>query len=62
MKTQAIQYLGYKSPVSLNEETGLITTVVPTGGNVTDNTQFPKRSAHDEVLGVKADIYNGDRA
>ena len=62
VKTQAIQYLGYKSHVSLNAETGLITTVVPTPGNVADNTQFPKLLAHDEALGVNADTYSGDRA
>ena len=62
VKTEAVQYLGYKSHVSLNAETGLITSVVATAGNVADNTQFPKLLAHDEVQGVKVDTYTGDRA
>jgi IS5 family transposase len=62
VKTQAIQYLGYKTHVSLNAETGLITSVVPTAGSVADNTQFPKLLAHDEAVGVNADTYSADRA
>jgi IS5 family transposase len=62
VKTQEVQYLGYKSHVSLNAETGLITTVMPAAGNTADNTQFPQLLAHDEALAVNADIYTGDRA
>jgi len=62
VKTQQVQYLGYKSHVSLNAETGLITTVMPAAGNTADNTQFPQLLAHDEALAVNADIYTGDRA
>ena len=62
VKTQERQYLGYKSHVSLNAETGLITSLVPTPGSAADNTQFPKLLAHDESLGVKADTYSADRA
>jgi IS5 family transposase len=60
--TQEVQYLGYKSHVSLNAETGLITTVVPTGGSAADNEQFPKLLAHDTQVGVAATIYSGDKA
>lgn len=60
--TQEIQYRGYKSHVSLNAETGLITSVVPTGGSAVDNEQFPKLLAHDEQVGAEAAIYSGDRA
>lgn len=62
VKTEDVQYLGYKSHVSLNAETGLITSVVPTAGSAADNIQFPALLAHDEALGVNADIYSGDRA
>jgi IS5 family transposase len=34
-----IQYLGYKSHVSLNAETGLITSIRPTRGSAADNKQ-----------------------
>ncbi len=56
------QYLGYKSHVSLNAETGLITSLVPTAGSAADNKQFPKLLAHDEAVGVNADTYSGDKA
>ena len=57
-----VHYLGYKSHVSLDAETGLITTIVPTGGSAADNEQFPKLLAHDEQVGVVAEIYAGDKA
>jgi IS5 family transposase len=59
---QNVQYLGYKSHVSLNAETGLITTSAPTGGSAADNEQFPKLLAHDAQVGVAAQIYAGDKA
>lgn len=59
---QEVQYLGYKSHVSLNAETGLITTIRPSVGSAADNKQFHALLAHDEQLGVGAQIYAGDRA
>ncbi len=59
---QETQYLGYKSHVSLNAETGLITTIEPSGGSAADNEQFPQLLAHDEQLGVGAETYAGDKA
>ncbi len=56
------QYRGYKSHLSLNAETGLITTVHPTPGNAADNIQFPHLLAHDEAIAVPGSIYSGDRA
>ena len=57
-----MRYLGYKSHVSLNAETGLITSVHPTPGNAADNEQFLKLLAHDEQVGVDAPIYTADKA
>ena len=57
-----MQYLGYKSHVSLNAETGLITTIAPSAGSAADNEQFPTLLAHDEAVGVAAEVYAGDRA
>jgi IS5 family transposase len=62
VEMKEIQYRGYKSHISLNAATGLITTVHPTPGNVADNTQFPHLLAHDEALAVPGLIYTGDRA
>jgi IS5 family transposase len=57
-----MRYLGYKSHVSLNAETGLITSVRPTVGGAADNEQFLKLLAHDEQIDVAAQIYTGDKA
>jgi transposase, IS5 family len=60
--TREIHYHGYKSHVSLNAETGLITSVIATTGKAADNVQFPGLLAHDLAVGVEADIYAGDMA
>lgn len=62
VEVREIQYRGYKSHISLNAETGLITTVHPTPGNAADNIQFPHLLAHDEAMAVPGSIYTGDRA
>ncbi len=62
VKMEEQQYRGYKSHMSLNAETGLITSLVPTVGSAADNQQFPKLLAHDESLKVAAEIYSGDKA
>ena len=59
---QEVRYLGYKSHTSLNAETGLITTLVPTVGRAADNEVCPRLLAHDEEIGVGATIYAGDKA
>jgi IS5 family transposase len=60
--TREVRYLGYKSHVSLNALTGLITSVRPTGGNAADNRQVPYLLDHDQEVGVGAEIYAGDKA
>ncbi len=60
--TRAMQYHGYKSHVSLNAATGLITSLQPTTGKAADNVQFPSLLAHDEQVGVNARIYTGAMA
>lgn len=59
---QELQYLGYKSHVSVNAETGLITSLTPTGGSAPDNKQVPELLAHDAEVGAPAEIYAGDKA
>jgi len=59
---QEVQYLGYKSHVSVNAATGLITTLEPTGGSAADNKQVPQLLAHDAAVGAPAEIYAGDKA
>jgi len=62
VRKRNLQYLGYKTHASVNAETGLITTVVPTGGSAADNKQVPQLLAHDSAVGVAAEIYAGDKA
>jgi IS5 family transposase len=62
VRKQNVQYLGYKSHVSVNAETGLITSLEPTGGSAADNKQLPRLLAHDAEVGAPAEIYAGDKA
>jgi len=55
-------FYGYKAHLSLNAESGLITSVVVTPGNQTDGKQFRELVEKDEELGVEAEVYAGDRA
>ena len=57
-----IRYQGYKTHVSLNAETGLVTSLLPTRGNQADNKIFPELLAHDQALQLPTDTYGGDRA
>ena len=57
-----VQHLGYKSHVSMNAETGLITSIVPSGCRAADDRQFGKLLAHDEEVGAGVGIYAGDKA
>ena len=57
-----IRYRGYKSHVSLNAETGIVTSLLPSRGNQADNKVFPDLLAHDQALQLPTDTYGGDRA
>jgi hypothetical protein len=48
--TQEIRYRGYKTHVSVNAATGIVTSVVPDLGNSADNKAFPALRAHDRAL------------
>jgi IS5 family transposase len=60
--SEEVKYLGYKTHVSMDAETGLVTSIIPTFGNIADNTQMPGLVAHDAALGVPAETYAGDKA
>ena len=57
-----IRYQGYKTHVSLNAKTGVVTTLLPTRGNQADNQAFPDILAHDQALQLPTTTYGGDRA
>ena len=54
-------FYGYKSHISLNAQSEIITTVLPTTGKLTDGQQFPELVTKDEQLGVEASVYAGDK-
>ncbi len=57
-----VRYKGYKSHVSVNAATGLVTTVHPAPGNSADNKAFAVVRAHDRSLALPTTTYGGDRA
>jgi IS5 family transposase len=54
-------FYGYKAHLSLNAESGLITSVVSTAGNESDGEQFMTLVENDEAVGIKGEIYAGDK-
>lgn len=61
-KKKAKYFYGYKQHVSLNAESGLITAVLHTPGNVVDGKCLKGLVEKDEVIGVEAQVYAGDKA
>ena len=58
---QAIKYHGYKTHVSMDTETRLVTALTTTSGNAPDGQQMPQLIALDKAVGVPAAIYTADR-
>ena len=54
-------FYGYKTHLSVNAESELITSVVVTPGNKPDGQQFPELVKKDEEVGVDAGVYAGDK-
>jgi len=59
---EQVKYLGYKTHVSMDTGTGLVTSITPTWGDSADNKQMPGLVAHDTTLGIPAETYTADRA
>lgn len=62
IQDEQVKYLGYKTHVSMDAETGLVTSIIPTRGDSADNKQMPGLVDHDATLGVPAETYTADRA
>lgn len=58
---QKEHFFGYKAHVSLNAETGLITSLEATSGEVYDGHHFRSLVDHDLEQGVPLDTYGGDK-
>jgi transposase, IS5 family len=54
-------FYGYKAHISLNAQSGLITAVVPSTGRLSDGKQLGRLVEQDEGVGVKAQVYSGDK-
>ena len=54
-------FYGYKTHMSENAQSGIVTSVVATPGNWTDGKEFPRLVAKDQEAGVEAEIYAGDK-
>lgn len=57
-----ITYQGYKTHVSMDAATRIVTSLLATWGNSADNKAFPELFAHDLFLGLPTHTYGGDRA
>lgn len=55
-------FYGHKAHLSLNAESVIITPVVVTPGNGADGKKLARLVEKDEAVGVKAEIYAGDKA
>ena len=59
---EKVTHRGYKTHVSIDAETGLVTSIKPTMGSVADNTQMAALVKHDAELGIPGETYAADRA
>ena len=57
-----IRYKGYKTHVSVDAKTRVLTSILPALGNSADNKAFPYLFEHDQSLGLPTTTYGGDKA
>jgi len=57
-----IRYRGYKTHVSMDAKTRVVTSVKPDWGDGADNQAFPALLEHDRSLGLPTHTYGGDKA
>jgi IS5 family transposase len=61
-KKRSLRYRGYKTHVSVNAETCLVTALHPSLGNMADNKAFAELFAQDRSLDLPTRAYGGDKA
>jgi len=61
VEQQQLMHLGYKTHVSQDVETGVVTSIKPTTGNTADNKQMADLIDNDQTVGVTADTYTADK-
>ena len=57
-----IRYRGYKTHVSMDAKTRIVTSVQPDWGDGADNKAFPALLEHDRSLALPTHTYGGDKA
>jgi IS5 family transposase len=55
-------FYGYKQHLSVNADSGIVTSAVHTSGEATDGKQLRALVEKDEACGVEAEVYAGDKA
>ena len=60
-KVEKVIHRGYKTHVSMDAESGIVTSIKPTMGNVDDKSQMPDLVKHDAKMGIPAETYAADR-
>jgi IS5 family transposase len=58
---EEVMHRAYKTHASYDPDTGIVTSIKPTLGNVADNTQMPYLVKHDAEMGVPGETYAADR-
>ena len=58
---EKVIHRGYKTHVSMDAESGIVTSIKPTLGGVDDKSQMPDLVKHDAEMGIPAETYAADR-
>jgi IS5 family transposase len=61
VEQREMMHLGYKTHVSMDAKTGIVTSIKPTTGNTADNKQMAELIDNDKAVGVTADTYTADK-
>jgi IS5 family transposase len=61
VETRTKYFYGYKQHISLNAQTGIVTSAVHMSGAAADGKQLEELVRKDEEVGVEAEIYAGDK-
>ncbi len=61
VEQRELMHLGYKTHVSQDAETGIVTSIKPTTGSNADNEQMADLIDNDKKLGIAADTYTADK-
>ena len=59
---EEVTYRGYKTHISMDAATRIVTSLLASWGNSADNKAFPELFAHDLSLGLPTHTYGGDKA